>query len=406
MFIARQPIFNRLMKVHGYELLYRDSNIATAFKNISSEKATATVLSGLFELGIDTISNSKKSFINFDHEFIYSDTIELIDPDDLIIEILENTIVDKNLVHRLIELKKMGYKIALDDFVEDYDVFPLVPLADIIKYDLMETPLHMIEKEVRRALADRKILVAEKVETKEEFETAKSMGFHLFQGFFFDKPNIIGEISKKKSPKLSYLEMMNELNSPDPSFTRLTEIVINDVNLAHRLFISTQKNVLTSTDFREKVRQSLVYMGLKKIKRWINILMLQDLSSNKPDELTRLSLIRAHFGELLALNSQFNKRSNEIYGMFLFSTLDALLDQPMAEAVENLDLPEDVKQALIFNAGELNSILQLVYSYEKGDWAEVSTLSKRIKLDKKDITAYYFDSIEFSKEIMNDTYNY
>lgn len=406
MFIARQPIFNRIMKVHGYELLYRDGATATAFNNTSSEKATATVLSGLFEHGIEAISNSKKSFINFDHEYIFSDTIELIAPEDLVIEILENTIVDKKLVHRLIDLKQKGYRIALDDFVEDYNVFPLVPLADIIKYDIMETPLHVIEPEVRCALADKKILVAEKVETKEEFEAAKAMGFHLFQGYFFDKPNIIGQISTKKSPKHSYLELMNELNNPDPSFTRLTEIIINDVNLAHRLFLSTKDNHKTSSDFRDRVRQALVYMGFKKIKRWINILMLQDLSANKPDELTRLSLIRARFGELLAKNSKFRSRSNEIYGMLLFSTLDALLDQPMEEALEELNLPDDVKQALIFNEGELAPILQLVYAYEKGEWDKVTVLSHEIKLGENAISDYYVDSIQFSKEIMNDTYSY
>lgn len=406
MFIARQPIFNRLMKVHGYELLYRGSETATTFENKSSERATATVVSGLFELGIDTISDNKISFINFDHEFIYSDTIELIDPDDLVIEILENTIVDKKLVHRLIDLKQKGYKIALDDFVEDYDVFPLIPLVDIIKYDVMATPLYSIEKEVRCALADRKILVAEKIETKEEFEIAKRMGFQLFQGFFFDKPSIVGKISKKKSPKLSYLELMNELNKPEPSFTRLTEIIINDVNLAHRLFLSTKKNKTTSNDFRDRVRQSLVYMGFKQIKRWINILMLQDLSANKPDELTRLSLIRAHFGELISMNSQFKSRSNELYGMFLFSTLDALLDQTMETALEDLDLPKDVKQALIFNKGELNPILQLVFAYEKGEWSKVSTLSEQINLDETKISSYYVESIQFSKEIMDDTHSY
>lgn len=406
MFIARQPIFNRIMKVHGYELLYRDSDTATSFKNTSSEKATATVLSGLFEHGVDTISNNKKSFVNFDHEFIYSDSIELIDPNDLVIEILENTIVDKKLVHRLIELKQKGYKIALDDFVEDYDSFPLIPLVDIIKYDLFETPLHSIEKEVKCALADRKILVAERVETKEEFQTAKNMGFHLFQGFFFDKPSIIGQVGKKKSPKLSYLEMMKELNQSEPSFARLTEIVINDVHLTRRLFISTKKHKMTSNDFRDRVRQSLVYMGLKQIKRWINILMLQDLSANKPDELTRLSLVRARFGELLAKNSKFHFRSNEIYGMLLFSTLDALLDQPMAEALEELDLPEEVKQALIFHKGDLNPLLQLVYAYEKAKWDKVVSLSHQIKLDENEISGYYVASLQFSKEVMDDTYTY
>lgn len=406
MFIARQAIFNRSMKVYGYELLYRDSKTAKGFNHASAVKSTATVLSGLFELGIDNISNSKKSFINFDYEFLFSDSIELIKPDNLIIEILENTPIDKQLINRIAVLKEKGYKIALDDFVENYDSFPLISLIDIIKYDLIETPLHSIEKEVSRALRDGKTLIAEKVETQEEYKAAKKMGFHLFQGYFFERPNIIGHTSSKKSPKLSYLELLNELNAEEPSFDELTDIIKTDVNLSRRLFLNTRKNKIDSDNFNNRIKQALVYMGFKQIRRWVNILMLRDLSSNKPDELTRLSLIRAHFGESLAQNSNLKARSSEIYGMFLFSILDALLDQPIEEALEGISPSEDAQQALVLNKGPLCPILQLVYSYEKGDWDNVGELSRKIKINKRKIGEYYLESIEYAKEIMNDQSKY
>lgn len=406
MFIARQAIFNRSMNVYGYELLHRDSATAASYNyNISPEKSTASVLNGLFELGIDNISSNKKSFINFDYHFLFSDSIELIDPENLIIEVLEDTQIDDKLLSRLKELKEKGYKIALDDFVENIKTYPLMPIASIIKFDLMETPLHTIEEDVQRALLNGKILVAEKVETVEEYDVAREMGFHLFQGYFFQKPNIVGKTSTRKSPNISYLRIMDELDKEEPSFNRLTKIVKTDVNLAHRLLLTTREIKLNSVDLVANIKQALVYMGLRQIRRWINILILQDLSTDKPDELTHLSLVRAHFGELLAENSKYRSRKNEIYGMCLFSNLDALLDLPIKEALSDVSLTDDVNQALINNKGPLSLILQLVYAYEKGDWMRVEKIAKQINIDRKQITTFYVDAIIYSQAIKDSRYN-
>lgn len=405
MFIARQPIFNDSMKVYGYELLYRDSETSNSFNDSSAEKATATVLNGLFELGIDNISNDKKSFINFDYDFLFSKSIELIEPENLVIEVLEDTIVDDKLIKRLKVLKAKGYKIALDDFVKDQNNLPLIPIANIIKYDIMNTPLNSIRLEVKKALSDGKILLAEKVETLKDYNLAKKMGFHLFQGFFFEKPRIIGKTNNKKSPKLSYLKLIKELKNSEPSYDELTNIIKTDVNLTYRLINKNDKEVLDSNDFLDKIKKSLIQMGFEQIERWINILMLQDLATNKPLELTRLSFIRAHFGELLAKNSKLKSKSKEIYGMFLFSTLDALLDQPMEKVLKDLSINEDSKQALIDGKGDLSPILKLVHCYEKGDWEDTSYLSKKLKIDKEQITKYYMESLEYCENIMNNTYS-
>lgn len=398
MFIARQAIFDRSMKVYAYELLYRDSKQATSYNHqLSPEKTTASVLSGLFEMGIDNISSNKKSFINFNYHSLFSDSLELIDSNDLVIEVLENTKVDNELVERLIELKKKGYKIALDDFVENIRDFPLVPLANIIKFDLMRTPLATIEEDVAYAVSLNKIIIAEKVETKEEFEEAKAMGFHLFQGYFFQKPNIIGGSSNKKSPKLSYMRIMTELNQEKPSFNEITEIIKADVNLTHRLLLATKKKKEHDENLVKNIKQSLVFMGFQQIRRWINILILRDLATDKPDELTHISLIRARFGELIAKNCSFRNRSNEIYGMLLFSSIDALVDLPIAEALAEISLSKDVEDALIHNKGPLSPFLQLIYSYEDADFKKVDELAKKLKVQAGQLNTYYVDAIIHSK---------
>lgn len=405
MFIARQAIFDRSLKVYGYELLHRNSATAQKYQAASPQQSSASVLNGLFELGIDNISSNKKSFINFDYDFLFSDSIELIEPRNLIIEVLENTVVDQQLLERLTELRAKGYKIALDDFVKNIQTYPLLPLSHIIKFDLIETPLHRIEADVQRALSYRKILVAEKVETEVEFKQARAMGFHLFQGFFFQKPNIVGRTSTKKSPKLSYLRILDEINQENPCFDRLTEIIKTDVNLVHRLLLTTKENGDQAEDLVQNIKQALVFMGLKQLKRWINILLLQDLATDKPGELTHLSLVRARFGELLAENSPFYARKNEIYGMFLFSTLDALLDQPLDQALGDIALTVGVKQALIHHQGDLAPFLQLVYSYENGQWKNVQKMADRLGVDQDQISRYYVKAIDYAREMADQHYN-
>lgn len=403
MYIARQPIFNKSMHVYGYELLYRDNENANTFKNSSPGRATATVLGGLFELGINNISNNKKSFINFDYDFLFSESIELIDPEDLIIEIVENTAIDDKLIRRLKELRRKGYRIALDDFVEDYKTFPLLSISSIIKYDIIATPLDSIEVEVKYALRNKKILLAEKVETKKEYEQAKKMGFHLFQGYFFEKPSIIGKSNNKKSINISYIRIMSELNMPEPSYSKLANIIRTDVNLSYRLLYIIKQNKKETNDTIYTIKRSLVYMGFKKIERWINILVIQDLATNKPIELTHIALIRSHFGELLVKESELKLRSDEVYGMLLFSTLDAILDESMEKALETISITDDMKKALISGEGELYPILQLIHCYEKGEWNKVKTLSEQLNISEEKISENYMSALEHSKKIMRLT---
>lgn len=406
MFIARQAIFNRSMKVYGYELLYRDRETDTSFNNhMSPEESTASVLSGLFELGIDNISSNKKSFINFNYQSLFSDSIELIHPEDLVIEVLENTEIDDLLIERLTELKMKGYRIALDDFIEDIERFPLISVANVIKFDLIRTPLSTIKKEVAYAIANRKIIVAEKIETMEEFEEAKEMGFHLFQGYFFQKPNIIGQSNNKKSPRISYMRIIRELNEEEPSFKKMAAIIKTDVNLTHRLLLTTKNKKIYSDNIEKNIKHSLVYMGFRQIKRWINVLILRDLATDKPDELTQLSLVRARFGELIAENSSFHHRTSEIYGMLLFSALDALLDLPMEKALENIQLSKDVKDALINHSGPLYPLLEIVCSYQNGKFHKVEEIAKVTKIRTRRFSFYYIDAIIYSQKIKDKRYN-
>ena len=379
MYIARQPIFDKTKDVYGYELLFRNSNTSVAYTGTSAESSTAVVLGGLFELGVDKIVGNKKAFVNFNYNSLLSNSIELVDPSTLIIEVLEDVEVDDRIIRRLESLHKEGYRIALDDFVHSVKDFKMVPVADIIKFDLIATPLSTIQDEVMEALRRKKVLMAEKVETEKEFIEARKMGFHLFQGYFFSKPIIVAE---------------------DPSFHVLSEILETDVSVAYRLVnVVSKKN---EHDIQKGLKSALIKMGLTDFERWVHIMMLQDLSVNKPHELIRTSLIRSKFGELVAYNcGVLYPRTSEISLMCLFSVLDAMLDLTMEEAMADLSISDDIKDALVKREGPLEPVLKLAEAYEKGEWAEIDRLSNQLGIDGNRLVNWYMDSINWAEGIMS-----
>lgn len=399
MFIARQPIFNINLDVYGYELLFRQSDKSKQFDGTSSMSATASVVGSLYELGFGQIIDHKRAFVNFDADFLRQDFSELIEPNKLIIEVLEDVVIDDELIERVKILKSKGYKIALDDFVEDFDTYPLMPYADIIKFDLLMTPLETIKRSVFKALSLNKIILAEKIESESIFLQAKEMGFHLFQGFFFSKPKIVGKAHANNSAtKIQYARLLNELKRDEPSYQVLAEIIEKDVNLAYRVMkvISSR----AGDDLVYSIKRALTYMGLKEIERWISILMIQDLGGNKPKELMNVSLIRTKFAEAIAKQTNLKQYRHEASMMGLFSTLDAMLDEPMEQALKDISLPQSIKDVLINHEGVLSPISALIKVYEMGNWDEAYEICKSFKLDEELLLGDYVEAVKWAGETL------
>ncbi|WP_026393259.1 EAL and HDOD domain-containing protein [Acetobacterium malicum] len=401
MFIARQPIFNDQLDVYGYELLFRLNSHSSQFGGVSSQGATAAVITGLYESGIENIVEDKLAFINFDEIFIHSDALELIKPDQMVVEMLEKIKIDGPLMARLQTIKDQGYKIALDDFEEVYDSYPLTPFADIIKYDLMVTPLATIAADAAAALTQGKVLLAEKVETQAEFQQAKEMGFTLFQGYFFSKPIIAGHSVSKSPTKLQYFKLISELKKDDPSYDALAELIQQDVTLAYR--VMRMASVRSNHDLVSSIRYALTYMGLNEIERWLNILMLQDLGKDKPEELMKISIIRSRFAQTLAKRALLTYNAQHSAGMMgLFSVLDGILDQTMAEALAGITLPPAILEALLDGSGPLYPIYELMAAYEKGDWATTLRRSQELNIEEYILYHDYREAIQWANEIISN----
>jgi len=398
MYVARQPIFKTNMEVYGYELLYRNNLESKIYDGTSSTQATASVISELYESGYLSITNQKRAFINFDEILLMNDFTEIIEPNEMVIEILETAIVTDALIERIIDLKEKGYLIALDDFNEDINTYPLTTYADIIKYDLIETPLESIEQSVKYALKADKILLAEKIETMEEFVKAKEMGFNLFQGFFFSKPKIISKSASHISSITLYLEILKELRNEEPSYQIIAEIIEKDVSLAYRLMKIVNKR--SGDDLVYSIKRALTYLGFKEIERWINILMVQSLSKNKPMELTAVSLIRSKFCENTARHSKNSSLWREASMMGLFSTLDAILDQSICDVIDEVALSQNIKLALCKQEGPLSGLYELVLAYETGEFSIIDTCVQKLGLDQKKTEKDYIKAVEWANQTL------
>jgi len=400
MFIARQPIFNAQLEVYGYELLFRLNSQSTQFGGVSSQGATAMVITGLFESGLENLIEDKIAFINFDEIFIHSEAVELIKPDRMIVEMLENIEVSQNLMERLSDIKAMGYSIALDDFAQTYQTYPLTPLADIIKYDIMVTPLDTIVADVPAGLAQGKTLLAEKVETQEEFAKAKEMGFTLFQGYFFSKPRIAGRSFRATPSQIQYLQLMTEIHADEPSFERLAELIEQDVTLTYRLL--RLASFRAGSELISSIKFALSYIGLREFERWISILMIHDLSKDKPTELIKISLIRTRFAESLAKRAGMIEQEHDAALMGLFSILDAILDQPMDVVLAGIALPQSILDVLIKEQGILLPIYELMLAYEKGDWVLVETVALDLKIEEYYLYHDYREAIKWANSVIGN----
>ncbi len=395
-FVARQPIFDLKKNVVAYELLFRSGLDNFYDDELDGDNSTAKLISNSFLIiGLDTITKRKKAFINFTQKHILSGAPTAI-PNDLIsIEILEDVKPDHDVVAACAELKEKGYEIVLDDFVYTEEYKPLIELADIIKVDFLATKGDRRREVVQQCIGHDVKFLAEKVETDEDFQMAVEFGYDYFQGYFFSKPVII---AGRDIPgmKFNHLRMLSEINNPEVEFDRLEDIIKHDVSLTYKLL-----KFINSAYFRfsmkvESIKHSLVLLGVKEIKKWASIIALSAIGDDKPKEVVSLSLIRAKFCEFLATDIGKKNNESDYFMTGLFSLIDALIDRPMEDVLNELPISDDVKNALLGEKNSYYDIYNLVVAYEKGEWAIVTEYSKKSGVNEAVLPTYYFTATKWA----------
>ncbi len=397
-YVARQPIFDKNKKLFAYELLFRDS-FNNAMPVIEGDTATSKILSSSFyTIGINEITGGHKAFVNFTGNLILKEFPLLFPKENIVVEILEDVEATDAIIDACRLLIEKGYTLALDDFVFKTDLEPLIKLAHIIKIDFRQTPVDEIQECLNKLPSKNIKLLAEKVETNSEFEKALEMGFDYFQGYFFCRPEIIKgkEIS---TSNINNLKLMAEINGSDFDFNRVRKLIERDVSISYKLLQYANSSFFGRINKAKNIKQALVYIGEKEIKRFISFFLLSKVAQGKPGELIKQSCIRAKFCQNLGEIGKYGKYSDELFTVGIFSLIDTILNQDIEVIMEKIPLLSDIKKAIISQEGDFGDYLKLSVSYEKGDWDKVKFLSDKICMADDKIPGIYTTSCLWSNEI-------
>lgn len=402
--VARQPIFDTNLNVFGYELLFRNS-CRNSYTAIDGDQATLDVITNSFLfIGMDTLTYGKRAFINFTANSLKNNLPAMLPKELIGVEILEDIVPDEEIIKACKKLKKIGYLIVLDDFVFSPTHLPLIELADIIKVDFRNTSQNECKEIIQRLRSYPIKFLAEKVETQEEFQSARHMGYSYFQGYFFCKPLIL---SGKTLPsyKTNYLRILREINQPELDFKKIESIIKQDVSLSYKLLKFINSSIFGFKTTISSLQHALTLLGQKEITKWISLIALKGVADDKPSELILKSLIRARFAEKLAAIKLSKQLSSDAFLMGMLSHIDVLLDRPLNAILNEISLDEDIKQALLEKEhNQFFSLYKLILSYEAGNWVDYSVYLDELGLNEHDVLKAYRESLIWAHDLLMCNY--
>jgi EAL and modified HD-GYP domain-containing signal transduction protein len=396
-YLARQPILNRGRELFAYELLFRNS-LQNSCDGLDLEIASTSVLDTSFLIGFEKITAGHPMFINCPRDFLLRDYVSLFPPKSVVVEILETVKPDEEVIDACRRLKHAGYSIALDDFVDSPDWAPLVALADIIKVDFRLTGQRERSAIVSRYAGRNIRMLAEKVETQEEFAAGVQMGYSLFQGYFFCRPEMMQHHDLPAS-KLPYLELLHAATASEFDVQRLALKIKHEPSLTFRLLRYLNSAAFGLRAEVHSVAHALSLLGERELRKWIAVVSVGVLADGKPDELMTIPLVRGRFCELLAPLAGMPGHANDLFLMGLLSVMDAILDKPLDAILAELPVRSEIKDALQAQKGLYWQLLEIAMAYERADWEKVSALVSATRMNEEKVSSLYVSAVDWSTDL-------
>ena len=394
-FVARQAIFNRRQHVVAYELLFRNST-DNFFPDIEESVATAKLITeNQLNFGTRHITSGKKALINIGPDSLKMDLCAFLPNQDVILELLETVEPSEENYQLCRKLFHKNFILALDDFVYEPKWDRFLKLVKLVKFDIQITPLQDISALVKKLRQYKKIkILAEKIETIEDFKIAHEMGFDYFQGYFFAKPTVI----EQKDIDINYplaLSIYAQVMKEYPDINAITRLFQLDTALSYKLLRLINSGVFPVQKDIESIKQALVYLGHEHIKKFVSLILTAHITQTKPTELMKMCVIRARFCELIA-RQVTPSVANSAFLTGLFSLLDAILDRPMEQLLVRLPFPDMIKEALMQEKNILYYILEIVKAYESGSWWGLEQAVVFINIKSDLLPKLYLDALDWS----------
>jgi c-di-GMP-related signal transduction protein len=409
--VARQAIFDCDRRVYGYELLFRSRAEQSEFDGTEGGLATQQVLANsLLVIGLENLVGNKKAFVNFGRGPLLQGWHASLPRESTVIELLETVEPDDEVLAACRRLREQGYRIALDDFVFRAGCERLLEIADLIKVEVQSAPWPEQKALVRASKARGLEMLAEKVETYEQFESARQAGYDYFQGYFFARP-VTMHGRRIPTNKLHCLRLLEEAQRPELDFDRLEELILEDVSLSYQLLRYVNSPLFALASTIRSIRQALLYFGETELRKWVVLATLARTGADKPSELIRHSLVRARFCESLArLSAAAGARSGLEQFAFLtglFSLLDALVDRPLQEMLSEIGLAAEIAAVLRGDTGDssqLGCVYRLARAYEAADWPLVEQLGTGLGAPMSELAGAYCEAAGWAQQVLEPSH--
>jgi c-di-GMP-related signal transduction protein len=400
--VARQAIFDRDRRVHGYELLFRSNAGQNEFDGTEASLATRQVLANsLLVIGLENLVGTKKAFVNFGRVPLVQGWHASLPRGSTVIELLETVEPDAEVLEACRSLREQGYQIALDDFVFRPGFECLLDVADLVKIEIQSCPRPEQKLLVNSCKKRGLRTLAEKVETHEEFHWAREAGYDYFQGYFFARPVMVRG-RQIPAVKVHCLRLLQEAQRTELDFDRLEMLILEDVSLSYQLLRYVNSPLFALSSTIRSIRQALLFFGETELRKWIVLATLTRTAEDKPSELIRHSLVRARFCESVArLAARSLEQSAFLTG--LFSLLDALIDRPLNETLSEMGLAPEIAAVLRGSAAEgdtLARVFQLARAYEVADWQRVEEICQQLGVPVASLGEVYCAAAGWAQQVM------
>jgi EAL and modified HD-GYP domain-containing signal transduction protein len=343
----------------------------------------------LFDL--QTLTGHAKAFINADQSALLHGAVKLLPADRIIVEVLENVVPTPEIVAACADLRDAGYILALDDFVDHPKWQPLLPLVKFLKIDFRASDHQGRAKMAQRYLPQGIEMLAEKVETQSELDQARAMGYAYFQGYFFCKPAMV-EGRNIPSNKLNYIRLLQAVNSSNFTPPQVEEILKAEPSLVYKLLRYLNSPLLGLRHEVHSISNAISLLGEKEFRRWVSIVAIVSMAGDKSPELIRTALTRGFFCEEIAQPVGMSPQNSDLFLMGLLSVTDAILGIPMKEVLAQLPIAAEVHTALCGGANRFRDIYETLLSYERADWAALSSLSAKLRCPEDAVPQCYLSA--------------
>jgi len=392
--VARQPILTAQEKVFGYELLFRDG-VDDYMNGSNSDAASRNTLDTSLLVGLNVLCDGRKAFINCTRDVLLKDYITLLPPEQTAVEVLEDVPPDDLVMAACERLAAGGYTIVMDGFTANDPRERLAPLARILKVDFRSVPIAEAKSLIAR-YGSRSQMLAEKVETREEFDAARKAGFALFQGFFFRKPELM-MAREIPANQVNYLRMLKALSQPELDSRELETMIKSEVSLCYRLLRYLNSAHFAFSREIQSVRHALTILGEREIRRWIRMVITLGVAENKPSDLVLSAMVRARLCELLG--ARVPHGDDDVFLVGLLSMMDAILELPIGVILEGIHLEREMKAVLLGEKSRLSPLFGLMLAQENADWERVASICADLKLDQAFVAECHWQAMQWAREM-------